>query len=131
MWFKSEFRQYDNEIAPEMLFRLYKDVMDPEMLEDEIVEEMISRQYEAIENEEITEEFSGEVDEEAKETVTCKVCFVNTPKVVFISCYHCACFSCADKLIDCHMCRKTLKSTSVSVCFRGISQLPSAFVFLR
>ena len=26
---------------------------------------------------------------------------------------------------------KTLKSTSVSVCFRGISRLPSAFVFLR
>ena len=25
----------------------------------------------------------------------------------------------------------TLKSTSVSVCFRGISRLPSAFVFLR
>jgi len=24
-----------------------------------------------------------------------------------------------------------LKSTSVSVCFRGISRLPSAFVFLR
>jgi len=25
----------------------------------------------------------------------------------------------------------TLKSTSVSVCFRGISRLPSAFVYLR
>ena len=27
--------------------------------------------------------------------------------------------------------KATLKSTSVSVCFRGISRLPSAFVFLR
>jgi len=111
-WFKSEFRQYDNEIVPEMLFRLYKDVMDPEMLEDEIVEEIRPRQYEAIENEieneEITEEFSDEVDEEAKEPVTCKVCFVNTPKVVFISCNHCACFGCADKLKDHNMCRKTI-----------------------
>jgi len=28
-------------------------------------------------------------------------------------------------------CVTTLKSTSVSVCFRGISRLPSAFIFLR
>ena len=36
----------------------------------------------------------------------------------------------------CYLCRvnwtpRTLKSTSVSVCFRGISRLPSVFVFLR
>ena len=30
-----------------------------------------------------------------------------------------------------HYKRSPLKSTSVSVCFRGISRLPSAFVFLR
>jgi len=29
------------------------------------------------------------------------------------------------------MCLIALKSTSVSVCFRGISRLPSAFIFLR
>jgi len=57
----------------------------------------------------VTKKFHDEVDEEAKEPVTCKICFVvNTSKVVFISCGHSACFSCADKLKDCHMSRKTI-----------------------
>jgi len=31
----------------------------------------------------------------------------------------------------CYRHKTTLKSTSISVCFRGISRVPSAFVFLR
>jgi len=30
-----------------------------------------------------------------------------------------------------HIGQNSLKSTTVSVCFRGIIQLPSAFIFLR
>jgi len=47
-------------------------------------------------------------DEEAKKPVTCKVCLINTPKVVFTSCYHCACIICAKRLNKCHICRKKI-----------------------
>jgi len=53
----------------------------------------------------INEEFS---DEEAKEPVTCKVCLVNTTKVVFISCGHSACFRCSNKFNKCLICRKQI-----------------------
>ena len=81
-WFKYWFRQYDNEMAPKMLLRV-----------DENKTKVITKKFN---------------DEEAKEPVTCKICLVNTPKVVLIRCGHSACFSCADKLKDCHMCRKTI-----------------------
>ena len=54
----------------------------------------------------ITKKFSDVIDEEATEVISCKMCLVNALKVVFTSCGHCACFSCADKLKDCHICRK-------------------------
>jgi len=47
-------------------------------------------------------------DEEAKEPATCFVCLINTPKVVFTSCWHCACIRSAKKLNKCHNCRKKI-----------------------
>jgi len=47
-------------------------------------------------------------DEEAKEPATCFVCLINTPKVVFTSCWHCACICCAKRLNKCHICRKKI-----------------------
>jgi len=84
-WFKSKFRQFDDEMALDFLIWLAENKTKV-----------------------ITKKFNDEVDEEAKEPVTCKVCLVNTPKVVFTSCCHCACFSCADKLKDCHICMKKI-----------------------
>jgi len=55
----------------------------------------------------ITKKFGDEVDEQATQVISCKICLVNALKVVFTSCGHSACFNCADKLKDCHMCRKT------------------------
>jgi len=45
-------------------------------------------------------------DEEAKNLLHVK--FVYTPKVVFTSCYHCACINCAKRLNKCHICRKRI-----------------------
>ena len=84
-WFKYWFRQYDNEMAPEMLLRLAEN-----------------------KTEELTKQFSNKVDEEATEVFSCKICLVNALKVVFTSCGHTACSSCADKFKDCHICRKTI-----------------------
>jgi len=84
-WFKSKFRQYDDEMALDFLIRLAEN-----------------------ETKVVTKNFNDEVDEEANEPVTCKICLINTPKVVFTSCCHCACFSCADKLKDCPICRKKI-----------------------
>jgi len=54
----------------------------------------------------IHEKFSDEVDEETiQEVLSYKICLVNTLKIVF-SCGHCTCISCANKLNDCHICRK-------------------------
>ena len=55
--------------------------------------------HESLNEDKIIEQFSDEVDEEAKEEViSCKVCLVNTLKVVF-SCGHCTWISCANKLM--------------------------------
>jgi len=56
----------------------------------------------------ITKKFSDVIDEEATEVISCKMCLINALKVVFTSCGHSACFSCADKLKDCRTCRKTI-----------------------
>ena len=59
---------------------------------------------------ETTQQFRDEEDEEISEkteVVSCKVCLEKLPKVVF-SCGHCSCISCANRLIKCHICRKTI-----------------------
>jgi len=121
-WFKYWFGQYKDEIENESEDEVDEyeieieneiEVIESEIENEiEVIESEIENEIEVIkneiENEEITKQFSGEVDEEVTEVISCKVCLINTPKVVFTSCCHCACFSCANKLIDCHICRKKI-----------------------
>ena len=102
--FKSEFRQCDDGISHCLNSEYH---ITFRQCDDGIVLEMLLRQIEN-KTKVITKKFNDEADEEAKEPVTCKICLVNTPKVAFTSCCHCACFSCADKLKDCHICRKKI-----------------------
>jgi len=69
--------------------------------------EMLLREIEMLfaEAEHKSKQFS---DEEATEVISCKICLINTTKVIFTSCYHSPCFSCVDKLQDFHMCWKTI-----------------------
>jgi len=63
--------------------------------------------------------FESEQDEktnEKSEIVSCKISLIHIQKVAFTSCGHCACFSCADKLQDCHICRKNI-SKKIKICF--------------
>jgi len=112
-WFRYWFRRYKERIVLDMVIRQTGEINE----ETVVINEVLSDEEDEVEivinekfsDEIINEQFSDEVDKEAKEEViSCKVCLVNTLKVVFTSCYHCACFSCDDKLKDCHMCRKTI-----------------------
>ena len=63
--------------------------------------------------------FESEQDEETNEKseiVSCKFSLIHIQKVAFTSCGHCACISCADKLQDCHTCRKNI-SKKIKTCF--------------
>ena len=52
-----------------------------------------------------------EVDE-LKSTIMCKICLDNKADTLFLTCRHyCTCASCADRLKDCPICRKTVLGT--------------------
>ena len=75
---------------------------------NELIEHIVNENANESEDE-VTEQFSDEVDEEEKEEViSCEVCLVNTPKVIFTNCGHSARFSCSNKLNKCHICRKQI-----------------------
>jgi len=100
-WFRYWFRRYKERIVLDMMIRQTGEINEETVVineelsdEEDEVEIVINEKFS---DEIINEEFSDEVDEEAKEPVTCKVCLVNTPKVVFICCGHSAYFSCSNK----------------------------------
>jgi len=61
---------------------------------------------------------------------TCNVRFYVLCTVAFLRTTNSKLFTWVQRKTS-HIIEMTLESTSVSVCFRGISRLPSAFVFLR
>jgi len=108
-----DFREFpvipDRDVVRKNIYNWFKYWLRRHMLR--IVLEMMIRQTgkinEELSDEIINEKFSDEVDEETTEVISCKVCLVNTLKVVF-SCGHCTCIGCANKLNDCHICRKKI-----------------------
>jgi len=118
-WFKYWFRRYKDEIENESevdeydieievdeyeieyAIEIENDIAYSIESEDEVIEHIVNEN-------EVIEQFSGEVDEEATEVISCKICLVNTPKVIFTTCGHSACFSCSNKLNNCHICRKRI-----------------------
>jgi len=111
-WFRYWFRRYKERIVLDMMIRQTGEINEETVLineeltdEEDEVEIVINEKFS---DEIINEKFSDEVDEELKVPVTCKVCLANTPKVVFTSCGHSACFSCSNKLNKCHICRKQI-----------------------
>jgi len=106
-WFRYWFRRYKERKVLDMMIRQTGEINEETVVineelsdEEDEVEIIINEKFS---DEIINEQFSDAVDEEAKEVISCKVCLVNIPKVIF-SCGHCMCISCANKLNDCHMC---------------------------